>query len=108
MSETANDCSPMTPEQLEKATNHGPTDFEIAMASVAGQGYANSFRQSHAGTDNRGYGQLQYAPQMITRPSDPMADLHAAIKFLKWCQANQKSTKLGEEWLVAEAKKLAT
>lgn len=92
MSETAKDCGPMTPEQLERATDHGPTDFQIAMASMAGQGL----------------GGLKYGQREVVRPTDPMADLHAAIKFLKWCQANQKSTKLGEEWLVSEAKKLAT
>lgn len=42
------------------------------------------------------------------KPTDPRADLEAALRFLGWCQLNAKSTKLAEEWLIAEAKKLAT
>lgn len=75
----SSDCSQMTPEWLERATDHGERPAFDRVSQVH--------------------------PNQLT--ADPMADVHAAIRFLKWCQSNQKSTVLGEEWLIAAAKRLA-
>lgn len=83
-----------TPEQIEKMTDHFErTGFERL---------AESLKPGPMQTEG-----LRHAAQAQFSAPDPMADIHAAIKFLTWCQQNQKSTKLALEWLTAAALKVA-
>lgn len=48
-------------------------------------------------------GQIQYSePGMLLLPTD----LLAALRFLKWCDANDKSMELAEAWILDEVRKL--
>lgn len=51
---------------------------------------------------------LQYKPEPTSRGWDFTVpdDLFAALRFLKWCDANERSTEAAEEWLLAEVRKL--
>jgi hypothetical protein len=51
---------------------------------------------------------LQYKPEPTPRGWNFTVpdDLYSALRFLKWCDANERSTEAAEEWLLAEVRKL--
>jgi hypothetical protein len=52
---------------------------------------------------------LQYKPEPTPRGWNFTVpdDLYSALRFLKWADANGKSTELAEAWVLEEVRKLA-